>query len=111
LELLKNSSLDQAEYFRGRPGPKINIGLEYLVRRVADLFLATLNRPFSIDHHKPLAASEAFDFVSALVAPLDDVSDTEITTAIRAEQNQRHEIGAKAVQRDMLMTNSRKIEK
>ena len=98
LELLEKSALEQANFFRERPGPKINLGLEYLIRHVADLFLITLNRPFTIDHHKPVAASEAFDFVSALVAPLDNVSATEIMTAIRTEQNRRHKIKAKAKQ-------------
>ncbi|MEI9886324.1 MAG: hypothetical protein WDN08_07435 [Rhizomicrobium sp.] len=96
LELLEKSALDQINHFRERRGPKINFGLEYLVRHVADLFLTTLNRPFTIDHHKPIAASEAFDFVAALIAPLDDVSDTEIMTAIRAEQSVRHKLNAKA---------------
>ena len=93
LELLEKSALEQANHFRERPGPKVNLGLEYLVRHVADLFATTLNRPFTVDHHKPVAASKTFDFVSALVAPLDHVSDTEITTAIRAEQNKRRNIG------------------
>ena len=52
MELLKDSTKEQAEYFRERPGPKINLGLEYLVRRVADLF-GERDRKFSIDHHKP----------------------------------------------------------
>ena len=98
LELLEKSALERADYFRERPGPKINLGLEYLVRHVADLFLATLTRPFTIDHHKPVAASEAFDFVSALIAPLDDVSDTEIMTAIRAEQVLRRKLNVQAGQ-------------
>lgn len=96
LELLEKSALDQINHFRERSGPKINCGLEYLVRHVADLFLTTLNRPFTVDHHKPVAASEAFDFVAALIAPLDDVSDTEIMTAIRAEQSARRKLNAKA---------------
>ncbi len=111
LELLEKSAFEQADNFRERPGPKINLGLEFLVRRVADLFTTTLNRPFSIDHHKPVAASKAFDFVSALIAPLDDVSDTEITTAIRAKQNWRRKIKAKAEQQNMLKAGSQKIEK
>ena len=65
-ELLEKSALEQVNYFRERPGPKINLCLEYLVRHVADLFLTTLNLPFTIDHHKSVAASEAFDFVGAL---------------------------------------------
>jgi hypothetical protein len=100
LELLEKSALEQSNNFRERPGPKINLGLEFLVRRVADLFLTILNRPFSVDHHKPIAASEAFDFISALVAPLDDVSDTEIMTAIRTEQNRRNKIKAKAARKN-----------
>ena len=88
LELLKNAAKEQADHFRERPGPKINLGLEFLVRRVADLF-EEIDRPFSIDHHKPVPTGPAMDFVRALIAPLDDVSDTEISTAIRTEQNRR----------------------
>jgi hypothetical protein len=95
LELLEKSALEQINHFRERPGPKVNLGLEYLVRHVADLFTTTFDRPFTVDHHKPVAASEAFDFVSALIAPLDDVSDTEITTALRAEQTLRRKLNAK----------------
>lgn len=96
LELLEKSALDQINHFRERRGPKINFGPEYLVRHVADLFLTTLNRPFTVDHHKPVAASEAFDFVTALIAPLDDVTNTEIMTAIRAEQSVRRKLNTKA---------------
>jgi hypothetical protein len=111
LELLEKSALEQANRIRERPGPKINLGLEYLVRHVADLFLTTLNRPFTLDHHKPVAASEAFDFVRALVAPLDDVSDTEIMTAIRAEQSLRRKLNAKPVRRNISTAATRKSEK
>lgn len=96
LELLEKSALEQVIHIRERRGPKINFGLEYLVRHVARLFLTTLNRPFTVDHHKPVAASEAFDFVAALIAPLDDVSDTEIMTALRAEQSARRKLNTKA---------------
>ena len=106
LELLEKSGLEQANHFRERPGPKINLGLEYLVRHVADLFLTLLKRPFTVDHHKPVAASEAFDFVSALAAPLDDVSATEITTAIRAEQGARRKLNAEAGKRNASKSQS-----
>ncbi len=96
LELLEKSALDQISHFRERSGPKINSGLEYLVRHVADLFLATLNRPFTVDHRKPVAATDAFEFIAALVAPLDDVSDTDIITAMRAEQSARRKLNVKA---------------
>src|ERR1700761_1197097 len=111
LELLEKSALEQANRIRERPGPKINFGLEYLVRHVADLFMTTLNRPFTLDHHKPVAASEAFDFVCALVAPLDDVSGTEIMTAIRAEQSLRHKLNTKVGQRNISTAKTHKTEK
>ncbi len=110
-ELLEKSALEQVNYFRERPGPKINSGLEYLVRHVASLFLTALNRPFTIDHHKPIAASEAFDFVSALIAPLDDVSDTEIMTAIRTEQGLRRKLNARAGQQNIPTAKAQNIEK
>ncbi len=111
LELLEKSALEQVNHIRERRGPKINFGLEYLVRHVADLFLTTLNRPFTVDHHKPVAASEAFDFVSALIAPLDDVSDTEIMTAIRAEQSVRRKLNTKAGQRSIPTARTSKSAK
>jgi hypothetical protein len=109
LELLEKSSLEQADYFRERPGPKTNLGLEFLVRRVADYFVSELKRPFSVDHHKPIAASEAFDFISALIAPIDQVSSTEIMTAIRTEQNRRRNIGPKG-RNKITDVNSQKYE-
>jgi hypothetical protein len=56
---------------------------------VADLFLVRLNRQLTLDHHKPFAASEVFDFISTFTAPLGDISGTEIIVAIRAEQGSR----------------------
>ena len=91
LELLKNAAQEQADYFRERPGPKINSGLELLVRRVADIF-AEIDQSFSIDHHKPVPTGPAVDFVKYLLAPLDKISDTEIATAIRTEQARRRKL-------------------
>jgi len=43
----------------------------------------------TLDHHKPFAANEVFDFIGTLIAPLGDVSGTGIIIAIRAEQGSR----------------------
>jgi hypothetical protein len=67
-----------------KPGPRVNWGLEVIARQAAQFFVVELQgRPFTIDPHKPFKATAAFDFVKALVSPLDDVTDDEIVTAIR----------------------------
>lgn len=68
-----------------KSGPRSNPALESLALKAGQLFAQELNgRPFTIDPHKPFKPTKAFDFVKALVAPLDSVTDAEIITAIRA---------------------------
>jgi hypothetical protein len=71
-----------------KPGPRINLGLENMAMQVSQFFKIELNgRPFTIDQHKPFKATQAFDFVKALVDPLDDVTQNEIITAIRSAKS------------------------
>jgi hypothetical protein len=86
----------QAEYLDVRRGPKINFGLELMVRRVAELFGEDFRRPFTIDQHKPFKPTEAFLFIRALVDPLDDVSDDNIASAMRSERNRLRELDKRA---------------
>ncbi|MGC9955134.1 MAG: hypothetical protein ABSD21_12770 [Rhizomicrobium sp.] len=76
------------------------------MRHVTDFFLVTLNRPFAIDHPKPIAASQAFDFVGAIIVPLGDVSDTELMPAIRAERGFWRKLNAQARQQSVPAVNA-----
>lgn len=68
-----------------KPGPRINLGLEIVAMQTSQFFKIELNgRPFTIDQHKPFKATQAFDFVKALIDPLDDLTQNEIVTAIRS---------------------------
>jgi hypothetical protein len=89
LEIFSAAAELQAEFLAIRRGPKINSGVEFIVRRTADLFAEDLQRPFTIDHHKPFKPTEAFLFVRALVDAIDDVTDDSIVSAMRAERNAR----------------------
>ena len=73
-----------------RRGPRINAGLDVISRQAMTFFAVELKgRRFSIDPHKPFKATPAFDFVKALVEPLDNVTDDEIVTAIRGAKSQK----------------------
>ena len=85
LNIAKSAAEHQVMFFSNRPGPRINSGLAMLVTRAAAFFEIELHHPFTIDHQKPFKPTKAFNFVRALVDPLDQVSDDEIVTAIRAE--------------------------
>ena len=71
-----------------KSGPRVNLGLETMAMQVSQFFKVELNgRPFTIDQHKPFKATQAFDFVKALVDPLDDVTQNEIITVIRSAKS------------------------
>jgi hypothetical protein len=84
LGILANAVQNDKKRSASKRGPRVNSGLEIIARQAAQFFAVELkDRPFTIDPHKPFKATPAFDFVKALVAPLDDVTDNEIVTAIR----------------------------
>jgi len=92
LKLLVAATELQAILLSTKRGPKINFGLEFIVRRTADLFTNELQRPFTIDHHKPFKPTEAFLFIRALIDPLDNVPDDGVVSAIRAERGRRKKL-------------------
>jgi hypothetical protein len=84
LDILAHAVQNDKKRSASKRGPRVNSGLEIIARQAAQFFAVELkDRPFTIDPHKPFKATPAFDFVKALVAPLDDVTDNEIVTAIR----------------------------
>ena len=85
LNILADGIKDERELVGAKPGPRVKGGLEILALK-AGLFFADLDRPFTIDAHKPFKATEAFDFVKMLIMPLDDISDANIVTAVRGAQ-------------------------
>jgi hypothetical protein len=99
LNIAKSAAEHQLMFFSNRRGPRINSGLAMLVKRAAAFFEIELHQPFTIDHQKPFKPTKAFDFVRALIGPLDDeVSDDEIVTAIRAELAERRKLIVRNVQ-------------
>ncbi len=70
----------------GRPK---STGLLIFINRIADVWIINLERRFSIDYHEGSGVTEAFDFIKALLSPLDDIPDARIVTAMRAEIHQR----------------------
>lgn len=95
LELLKTATAQQAQYLRQRGGRHMNFGLEDLIRLAAEFWTEGLKRPFTIDYHKGAGLTPAFAFIKSLVAPLDDVPDTQIVTAMRTEIKKRNSSGQK----------------
>ena len=99
LELLKASTERSIKMLTSPPGPKINEALEGFVRKVADFWVLRLNQRFSVYHRKrddPRTGDRltpAFKFIRALVAPLDDISDNNLVTAMRKEITWRRKSG------------------
>jgi hypothetical protein len=85
LNILANGVREDMRQSAPKRGRRANWGLDGLALNSAQFFAVELNkRPFTIDPHKPFKPTEAFDFIKALVDPLDNVSDDAIVTAIRA---------------------------
>jgi len=73
--------IDRFAPVRGR---KRKVALENLVRRLADIWANTLERPFTVDYHAGTGLTEAFRFVSLTTTQLDGTyNDTELITAMR----------------------------
>jgi hypothetical protein len=100
LEALRTVAIRQAGHLATRAGRPKNFGLEDLVRHAAEFWIGALGRPFRIDYHQGAGVTRAFEFIRALVTPIDDVSDRQIVTAMRAEIAKRRSPGPpKAKQR------------
>jgi len=90
LELIKQTANRQAHFFEARGGRPKNLGLEELTRKAAELWSKQLKRRFTLDYHEGTGLTAAFKFVRALVAPLDEIPDRQIVTAMRAQIATRH---------------------
>jgi len=88
LDFLEKGLDEEIRHSTGKPGPRANLGLQTMAIHAGQFFAVQLNgRPFTIDQHKPFKATQAFDFVKALVDPLDDVTQDDIITAIRSAKS------------------------
>ncbi|HTO67665.1 MAG TPA: hypothetical protein VMM15_41125 [Bradyrhizobium sp.] len=90
LELIRRTAAWQARHLGDRGGRPKNLGLEELTRKAAEFWRTRLNRRFSVDYNEGTGLTPAFKFVRALVAPLDDIPDRQIVTAMRAQIAVRH---------------------
>jgi len=61
------------------------MALQNLVIHAADFWELDLKRRFRIDYHKGAGLTLAFEFVKALLKPIDEVTDTQIIAATRTE--------------------------
>jgi hypothetical protein len=90
LEILAKGAEEHARRSAPNRGPPVNWGLQTLALHAAQFFSIELKgRPFTIDPHKPFKPTVAFDFIRALVQPLDTVTDNQIVSAIRAAKAPR----------------------
>lgn len=83
--ILQHALADQVRRLTSRGGRPRNEGMDILITRVADFWVMDAKNRFSIDHHKGKGLTEAFEFVRALLDPIDDIPDTQIVTAMRGE--------------------------
>lgn len=87
LEFLKSGCVDhRAELFAlDRGGPRLNFGLQNFIGNIFGYWTIPLERRFTLDHHKGVGLTPAFDFVKALVTRIEAISDAQIMTAMRSE--------------------------
>jgi hypothetical protein len=93
LELTKATSAWHAQKMASRSGRRANLGLHELARKAAEFWIEVLHEPFTLDYHEGAGVTRAFEFVKALVTPLDDVTDKQIVTAMRAQIAARRRFG------------------
>lgn len=89
LEILRTAIRGQIGKLTSRGGRPKNEGLDLFMYYAADFWVGELGRRFSIDHHKGVGLTEAFEFSKFLLTPLDDVSDAQIVTAMRRQIRER----------------------
>ncbi len=104
LDLLRAATIRQRKYLASRGGRPKNFGLEDLTRLAADFWAVELGRRFTVNYHQGEGLTSAFEFIKALVTPLDDVTDQQIITAMRAEIAKRHSPGPPKSKRRLTRT-------
>lgn len=70
----------------GRPR---NLGMEDFMSYIADFWERETYRRFTIDYHKGEGVTPPFEFAKEILSRLDDVSDSQIITAMRHEIRSR----------------------
>jgi hypothetical protein len=85
LQLLKAAAEPRVQDLGSPRGRRKNIALANLVIHAADFWEMDLKRRFRIDYHKGAGLTPGFDFVKALLKPIDHVTDRQIITAMRTE--------------------------
>jgi len=109
LNLLVTAAEYGKENYSAKPGPKIDLALETLVRRAANFWVYELRRKFTIDQHKGSGTTKSFEFIRALASRLNNrISDTEIVTAMRAEREIRRKIESASKKARGVPNNSRR---
>lgn len=90
LELLDEAARHRINFYKAPRGRPRNLALQGVIMKVEQFWTFDLHRKFSVDYHKGAGLTEAFEFIRALIDPLDDVTDQQIITAMREEiRNQR----------------------
>jgi hypothetical protein len=85
LDLLGETAQRKIASYKGTRGPRRNDGLEAIVMKAFVFWTADLKRRFTLDYHKGAGLTEAFQFLRALIDPLDDVTDQQIISTMRRQ--------------------------
>ncbi len=108
VNLLVSAAEYGAQNYSAKPGPKIDLALETLVRRAANFWIYELHQKFTIDQHKGTGTTKSFEFIRMLALRLNNrISDTEIVTAMRAEKEIRRKIKIASEKARGIPNNSR----
>ena len=86
----------QIDALTSKGGRPKNHGLDIGVIYAADFWEVNLGRLYTVDHHQGSGITEAFEFTKALLQPLDDLTDTQVTSAMRAEVSDRRDLSFRA---------------
>jgi hypothetical protein len=85
LDLLDATAQRKIASYKGTRGPRRNDGLEAIVMKAFVFWKMDLKRRFTVDYHKGAGLTEAFQFLRALIDPLDDVTDQQIISTMRRQ--------------------------
>lgn len=75
-----------------RGGRPKNEGLHNAIHYIASFWEFKLLRKYTLDHHNGKGLTEAYKFTRRLLAPLDQIDEKQIITAMRAEIKERNEV-------------------
>lgn len=86
-ELLRATLSRRISLLKPKPGPKPDETLRHFVIGCSEFWTHQLGRKFTIDYHKGAGLTQAYEFVQMLLEPLDNFSEKDIVTAMRAEKS------------------------